>query len=174
MVDEICDFKKYSIVDLDRPMMCADRLDGIILTGLFWTKSISLDDVKNIISLTTFFENECGLDEIGFSDEEVAELVLETNRLIDVYCHSKEDNYMMELLAKITKQAIVLGVVSYDELFIIDENELMERLEKHPDTDLQEYLKEFKTITLEEIPIIDMPMVKVRKLNPIVNEKRIR
>ena len=49
-VMDIVDFKKYSVVDMDRPMMCADRLDGIILTGLYWTKSINLDDVINIIN----------------------------------------------------------------------------------------------------------------------------
>lgn len=172
-VEEICDFKKYSIVDLDRPMMCADRLDGIILTGLFWTKSISLDDAKNIISSLYIYKNEFGNYEISFYDEKVAKLVLETNNLIDIYCHSKEDNYLMELLANITRLAINNKIVTYDELFIIDEEELMERLEKYSDTNLQNYLNIFKTITLDEIPDIDMPLVKVRKLNPVVNGKRL-
>ena len=39
------DFKKHSIVDIDRPKLCADRLDGVILTGLFWTKGI---DILNV------------------------------------------------------------------------------------------------------------------------------
>lgn len=172
-VEEICNFKKYSIVDLDRPMMCADRLDGIILTGLFWTKSISLDDAKNIISSLYISKNEFGNDEINFNDEKIAKLVLDTNNLIDVYCHSKEDNYLMELLANITRLAINNKIVTYDELFIIDEEELTERLEKCSDTNLQNYLNIFKTITLSEIPDVDMPLVKVRKLNPVVNGKRL-
>ncbi len=31
--EDIINFKKYTIVDNDRPKLCADRLDGIILTG---------------------------------------------------------------------------------------------------------------------------------------------
>ena len=36
LVDEIVNFKRYPIVDNNRPKLCADRLDGVILTGLFW------------------------------------------------------------------------------------------------------------------------------------------
>ena len=32
-IHDIINFKKYSIVDNDRPKLCADRLDGVILTG---------------------------------------------------------------------------------------------------------------------------------------------
>ena len=38
LLEEIIDFKKYTIVDNNRPKLCADRLDGVILTGVFWTK----------------------------------------------------------------------------------------------------------------------------------------
>ena len=38
-VEDIIDYKKYSIVDSPRPTLCADRLDGIILTGIGWAKS---------------------------------------------------------------------------------------------------------------------------------------
>ena len=48
-VDDVINFKKFSIVDNDRPKCCADRLDGVILTGIGWTKNISEEDIKNII-----------------------------------------------------------------------------------------------------------------------------
>ena len=40
-VDEITNFKNYSVVDNDRPKLCADRIDGVILTGIGWTKNIT-------------------------------------------------------------------------------------------------------------------------------------
>ena len=52
---DICDFKEYSIVDNKRPKLCADRYDGLILTGYNWTKSIELNDIldfTNIIPVT--------------------------------------------------------------------------------------------------------------------------
>ena len=37
-------------MDNKRPKMCADRLDGIILTGMFWTRDINLFDIKELCS----------------------------------------------------------------------------------------------------------------------------
>lgn len=48
-LEDIVDFKKYSIVDNDRPKACADRIDGVVLTGIGWTKNISKNDIKNIV-----------------------------------------------------------------------------------------------------------------------------
>ena len=173
-VHEIIDFKRYSIVDLDRPMLCADRLDGVILTGLFWTKSISIDDVRRIISDLVVVTNEYQQLEIALKSKEIAELILKTSELIDVYCHSKEDNYMMELLAKITKRTIDLKVISYDELFELDEKELFEIFDKLDDMEIINNLHLFKNISISDIPDIDMPYIKIRDLNPIVGDIRYK
>lgn len=174
LVDDIIDFKKYSIVDLDRPMLCADRLDGVILTGLFWTKSISIDDVIRIIDDLIIITNEYNQKEIGFKTKEIAELVLKTSELIDRYCHSKEDNYMMELLAKITKRAINLEIISYDQLFILDEKEVLEKFDKSNDLELLSNLNLFRNIRVSEIPELAMPYIKIRDLNPIVLDSRLK
>ena len=173
-IDEIIDFKKYSIVDLDRPMLCADRLDGVILTGLYWTKNINIDDVERIILDLIVTVNENNQEEICFKNRDIAELVLKTSELIDMYCHSKEDNYMMELLAKITKRAIDLGIISYEDLFILNENEIFELLDKFGDIDLFKDIEIFRNIDIEMISDIEMPKVKVRDLNPIVCNSRLK
>ena len=67
-VDDIINFKKFSIVDNDRPKCCADRLDGVILTGIGWTKNIIKDDIKKIINDVRVFKNEDNEDEIGFNN----------------------------------------------------------------------------------------------------------
>lgn len=172
-IESIINFKKYSVVDINRPRLCADRLDGVILTGIGWTKNITKTDIKNIVSDSTIFKNEDGMDEIGFKTKEVALKVLEISKSIDIYCHSKEDNYMMELLALITKQAISKGYISYEDLYYYNEEELFKLLEKTNDTIILELLNEFKNIKKENIPNIELPNVKVRKLNAIVNGKRL-
>ena len=171
-VMDIVNFKKYSIVDMDRPMMCTDRLDGIILTGLYWTKSINLDDVINIINNTELFKNEDGLLEIGFSCEEVCKLVKDTNDLIADYCSSLSDMYMMDLLSKITKRAIDIGLITYDELFILNELEVMDKLDNSNDDFICDNLYLFKNIKVNDIPVMDKPKIKKRILNPIFNHKR--
>ena len=173
-VSEIINFKNYSIVDLDRPMLCADRLDGVILTGLFWTKNLSIDDVREIILDLVVIINECGQKEISFKSKNVAELVLKTSELIDIYCHSKEDNYMMELLAKITKRSLELKIVSYDELFVLDEDYIFKIFDSSLDIELVNDLNLFRNINLSDIPNIDMPYIKIRDLNPLVDGKRLK
>ena len=174
LVDEIIDFKKYSIVDLDRPMLCTDRLDGVILTGMMWTKNLSIDDVRKIISDLVIITNEFNQKEIGFRSKEVAELVLKNSELIDVYCHSDEDNYMMELLANITKRAMDLEMVSYDELFILDENKIFERFDSSFDVELKHNLDLFRNVLVSDIPKMDMPHIKIRDLNPLVLNVRLK
>jgi hypothetical protein len=172
--DEIINFKRYSVVDNNRPKVCADRIDGVILTGIGWTKNISKDDISRIVSDLSLYKNEDGEDEIGFSKLEVAKRVLEISESIDEYCHSIEDNYMMELLAIITRLAIDRGYITYDNLYYFDEEKIFSILNEIDDLELQSLLIKFKTIKKEEIELIELPPIKKRKLNPIVSRKRIR
>lgn len=173
-IDDIINFKKYSIVDNERPKVCADRIDGVILTGIGWTKNITKKDIKQIIENISIFKNEHNEDEIGFSSLEIAKKVLEISESIDMYCHSKEDNYMMQLLANITKLAIERNYLSYQELYSYSEEELFNLLKVQNDEELQMLIEKFKTIKKEDIPNIELPKVKVRSLNPLVNGKRIK
>lgn len=171
---DIVDFKKYSIVDNDRPKACADRIDGVVLTGIGWTKNISKNDIKNIVMAMRLFKNENEELEIGFNSLEVAKLVLKVSESIDSYCHSKEDFYMMELLAKITKYAIDMNIICYDDLYKLNEKELFNILEESSDLYLKELIMEFKTKKKEDIEDVKVSNVKIRDLNPLVNGERLR
>ena len=96
-INSLINFKNNTIVDNDRPKLCADRLDGVITTDIGWTQVLSKEDIKNIIEDRCIYTNEYGEVEIGFRSVEVAKKVVEVSNLIDIYCHSKEDNYMMDL-----------------------------------------------------------------------------
>ncbi len=173
LIEDITNFKKYSIVDNDRPKLCADRLDGVILTALFWTKTININDVKNIIDNTQIFIDEEGEKEIGFKSSKVANIVLNASKTIDTFCHSNEDNYMMELLASITRKAIDNGYIAYKDLYILNEKELIDILENCNDKEITTKITEFKNIEKEDIPETNLSNVKIRALNPLVNGERL-
>lgn len=168
-IEDIIKFKQYNIVDNNRPKVCADRLDGVILTGISWTKNIDYRDIKNIVNDIEIYNNE-----IGFKTKNIAKKVLEISESIDIFCHSKEDNYMMELLADITKYGIDNGYITYEELYIANEEELICKLKKVDDEKLIENFAKFENITKDEIPSISLPKVKIRDLNPLVQGKRIK
>ena len=171
-IEDIITFKKYSVVDNDRPKVCADRIDGIILTGIGWTKNINKVDIKNIVQDMHIFLNEDNEDEIGFKSLEVAKKVLEINESIDMYCHSGEDNYMMQLLAKIAKLSIDRNYITYEELYIYNEKDLFSLLKEQKDSELQELISEFENKKRIDIPVAEMPKIKKRDLNPLVNGNR--
>lgn len=168
-IEDIIDFKRYSIVDNDRPKVCADRLDGVILTGMAWTKNISYEDIKNIVGDIEIYNNE-----IGFKTKTIADKVLKTSESIDVYCHSNEDNYMMELLANITKYGLDKNYITYDDLYILSEEELLYRLKNSNDNTLNGLINKFENITCSEIPETAIPKLKIRDLNPLVQGERLK
>lgn len=173
-VENIINFKNYSIVDNERPKLCADRLDGIILTGIGWTKNITNEDINAILTNTQVYKNEDKEDELGFTSKGIARLVLRINDSIDKNCHSKEDIYMMELLARITKRAIEINLITYDDLYKYNEEELFNIFLSSRDYELFNDLDLFRNIEKEDIKETILPSVKSRKINPLVYGKRYR
>lgn len=173
LLEDITDFKKYTIVDNDRPKLCTDRLDGLILTALFWPKAININDAKNIINDTQIVINEERKQEIGFKSSEIANFVLKVSKTIDIFCHSKEDNYMMELLASITREAIQSKYITYNDLYILNEKELIDILKNSNNKEITKKLIKFMNIKKEDIPEINIDNIKTRALNPLVNGERL-
>ncbi len=171
--EEIIDFKKYSIVDSKRPKLNADRIDGIILTSIGWTKSIDEDMIKDIVSSLEVYQNEDNELELGFNDYDIALKVNELNDLINAECHTDYDNYMMELLANITKMAINQNIITYDGLYYLDEKHALSSFSKKGDADLLRLLSKFYSIKKKDIKSIDLGDVKSRIINPLVNGVRL-
>ena len=145
---------------------------GIILTAMGWTKNISKDDIDVIVDSMRVYKNEDNLDEIGLSNENIVKRIIDINKVIDIYCHSNEDNYMMSLLADITKYCIDRGYINYSDLYQLNEEELFTIMKNNPDIKLRGLLYLFHNIRKEEIPCKVIEGIKVRELKPLVNDKR--
>ena len=171
-IEDIIDFKKYSIVDNKRPKLCADRLDGVILTGSFWTKNLDLLDVKRIIRDLAVFQNEEKRHELGFRTYDIVKKVVSVSESIDIICHSDEDNYMMELLANLTRFAIDKEYITYDDLYYENEEYLFDIFDEIDDPQFRKGYAKFKNIKLDEISKIELPYIKKRDLNPLFMGKR--
>lgn len=173
-INKIINFKQFSIVDNERPKVCADRIDGVILTGIGWTKNFEKIDIKNTVQDLCIFKNENHEDEIGFKNKEIANKIVDVSETIDVYCHSKEDNYMMQLLAEITKLAIKKSYFKYEDLYFYTEEKIFRLLKFSDDIQLLKLIYEFENIKRNKIIDIELPKIKIRDLNPLVNGKRVK
>lgn len=170
---QIIDFKQYPIVDNDRPRLCADRLDGLILSGLGWSQDISRDTIRELITEATIYQNEDNLPEIGFKTRAAGEKALIAAKSLDAACSDAEDVYMMDLLARIARRAIEQKYITYDDLYTYGEKELLDLFCKQPDPELSRLLNEFTTITPANIHLDHPPRIKSRKLNPLVCGERL-
>lgn len=172
-LDNLVNFKFSTIVDSPRPKMCADRLDGIILNGSYWTKTLNEKDIFNIIKSTELYINEESIPEIGFNNITAYNKVVETNDLTNIEMHSNYDNYMMELLANITRHLINKEYIKYEDLYFLTENKIFELINNIEDKEIKEYIFLFKNIKKEEIPLVKQEEIKERKIKPLLNGKRL-
>lgn len=172
-LDNLVNFKFSAIVDSPRPKMCADRLDRIILNGAYWTKTLNEKDILNIIKSTELYINEESIPEIGFNNITAYNKVVETNDLTNIEMHSNYDNYMMELLANITRYLINKEYIKYEDLYFLTENKIFKLINNIEDKELKEYIFLFKNIKKEEIPLVKQEEIKERKLKPLLNGKRL-
>ena len=172
-LDNLVNFKFSTIVDSPRPKMCADRLDGIILNGSYWTKTLNEKDIFNIIKSTELYINEESIPEIGFNNITAYNKVVETNDLTNIEMHSNYDNYMMELLANITRYLINKEYIKYEDLYFLTENKIFKLINNIEDKELKEYIFLFKNIKKEEIPLVKQEEIKERKIKPLLNGKRL-
>lgn len=174
-ISEIADFKKYSIVDLDRPGLCADRLDGLMFTGMVWTKHFSKEEIKIIVDGLCSYCNEDNKLEIGFSSRDAYLLVVFNSYCMNKYCHSNVDNYLMGLLKEITKLAIDNKVIEYEDLFKLREDELFNILENCNVIEVTDLLEKFRTIKYDDIPKeVSEGDMKKRVITPLINGVRVK
>ncbi len=171
-IDEVEDFKKYPIVDSPRPRLCADRLDGLIYIGTTWTQNLVIEEIKQIIDDLIIVNNEDEKLEIAFKSLKIAQKIKTTSEIDNQYCSSKEDNYMMLLLAKIVKILIKRGYIKYEDLYIWNEDDLISLLNMINDEEIRNYFYIFKTIQKQDIPGTNELRVKKRVLDPLVANKR--
>ncbi len=172
-IEDIINFKKYSIVDNNRPKLCADRLDGIILNGISWAKNINESDIKEIVNDLKVYDNEDKEKELGFKTKDIALKTIKINEEIEKLYHSSEDNYMMELLADITRTSIENKIITYRDLYYLDEPTLFKKIKESKVEKLKNLLDKFENIKKSEIPPTIINNIKIRNIIPIANNTRI-
>ena len=172
-LEDIADFKKYTVVDLDRPKMCADRLDGILTAGMAWVKLVKVEEAVQVIANSLVTLNEDGEKEISFNSYDTAAYVRYMNEKINSLTHTKEDMYMMLLLARIVRRCLELNLFSYDDLFRMEEQQVVDIIESYrfQDTVLNGLWAEFRTIR-EVDETIDIS-IKQKTLRPLVGTFRL-
>lgn len=170
-IDRIFNYKYNSLIDLDRPKLCADRIDFIFLTNLAWTRNITIDEIKDLYNHLYLEINEDGVMEFAVDDYEAAKRIVELNDITNNLSRCKCDYDEMQCLANIVKRLIDLGYIKYEELYKLTDDDIFELIEFNLDDDViyQNY-QSFKY--MEKDYSLTDNLVKNRSLNPLVKKLR--
>ena len=167
-VDKLFEYHEgNSIVNNKRPKLCMDRIDGIITPALTWLEIINLKEAKALYRDLVLYTNEDGEEELSFKHESSIKRIIELNQIINDEIQSDYDFYFMDTLANIVKELIDKEVITYNQLYILTEPQLIQIIEtygyKHPDF----YAKWYEFQHASSIPKRDVE-IKNRTINPIL------
>jgi len=171
-LEDVANFKNYSLVDLERPKLCADRVEGIFSSSMIWTQEASLYDVKELFSGLMVKCNDEDELEFCFIDEDKAQKLIELNNGVNEHCHSDEDYYFMVLLGRMIRYIVDIEAVTKEELHDMIDVEVFEVIEEVSvhDPELASLYYEFKTLKEVE-PQKDRIPTKTRDIEPMVLQK---
>ena len=166
-IERIINPKQHPIIDNNRPKLCIDRLDGILLTSLAWTKTITLDDVEEIINNTSLLKNDDQELEIGFLTPLIAKKLVTMEDTINTYCKSNNDTFMMLLAADMIKYCINCSYIKESELYTLKESEFIEIIKENYDYDLQLALLYDAFTKMEKVTSVNIKNTKTRVIKPL-------
>lgn len=141
------DLKNESLVELNRPCLCTDRLEGVFSPNLIWSQKITLRDIKEMYKHVLVLKNEHNKREFGFDDIENAKKCFLYNQEINRLTESKEDRLTMKLLGDILCYGIHSGCFTKEELYHLTEYDIINKIKHSSNTHLKHYFKTYCSLT---------------------------
>jgi uncharacterized protein len=176
-IDDINKIKEYTIVENDRPKLCADRIEGLFSNGLVWGKFWELDDIRYIYKNVNVSINDNLEKEIGFKDIDAAIYFYEGVAKDNILTQSNEDKLSLCLLGDIMKIAIDMKILKLDEMYQLSELEIIKKMNNSDIKDIWQIYTNMSDINRSDTEIIDCYGVtfgsKRRIVDPLVNNKRL-
>lgn len=178
-VEEVEEYKFYPIADNDLPKLSADRLEYNFCGALFTRPVCDLKDIEKYYNNLTIVKNEDGIDEIAFSNLEIAEEFIDTVSKVWPWWINDADRTVMQFMADMCISLNRLGYLSINDLYTLSESEVINKF-RTCNPYLAESFKKFENTTkcfrsekmVENKYCVDVKS-KRRFLNPLVLDERI-
>lgn len=139
--EDVCDYHKYPVCDNEIPRLSSDRLEYMFPSGYALcdyavkdSPCFDMDSTERCYKNIRVLKNEEGDDELGFLDLKTA---LEyTKRFCDValILQRNENKLALNMLGSIVNLAIDCGSITEDDLYLLGEVEVLDKIESSPKT----------------------------------------
>ena len=174
-LEEVNDYKLYSIADNDTPRLSADRFEYTFSSGLTFFRVWELDKIKEIYNNVVVAKNEDGTDELAFKDINVCEKYIDIISKLWPEWVSDKDRTVMQFLADMCKSMSNAGYLTINDLYTLSEKEIINKFLNCDDTYLSESFKKFQSaskVYKSDKPVEDKYCInvksKTRYVNPLV------
>ena len=191
-IEQVEDYHKYPVADNEIPQLSADRLEYMYPSGMALDGSWTLDTIKQTYQNLRVLKNENGIDELGFTDADIALEYCRHFCMIGHILQLNENKLTLHMLGQIMNQAVELGVLHEDDFMKKSEREIMRELDQFaaqqnaalrqaqgPQNELARLYQTFRTMTHIEHTDTPLPAdqyfcvslkVKQRYINPLVGD----
>jgi hypothetical protein len=143
-LEEVNDYKLYPIADNDTPKLSADRFEYNFSSGLVLHRVWELDNIRECYKNVTILKNEKGIDELGFRDLSICEKYISIiSKLWPVWINNS-DKAVMQFLADMIKAMNKRGYITLQDLYILSEEEIINKIVNCNDKYLSESFKRFQ------------------------------
>jgi HD superfamily phosphohydrolase len=179
-IEEVSNYKIYSIADNKTPKLSADRLEYTFMNGTYYKKVWDLNTIKEIYENIEIMQNEENNAELGFKTIKIAEkFVNGASKLWPLWIRS-EDTIIMYFLADIIKIMCDENYMTPKDLYELSEQEIINLIKNCDNKEISErfnkYMKYGKFIDSEEYvndKFCVSRKVKKRYINPLTKKGRI-
>lgn len=139
-------------------------------------KFLNLEEIREIYQAIEVLQNEQGIQELGFVNQEKAEMFVQVaSQLSSLYIVNKT-KFSMQFLADIMKKMREKNLITVQDLYELSEKEVIEKIETCPDKTIAESFKIWRNATQikeSDIPpggvyFVNLERVKIRYINPLV------
>ncbi len=174
--DEIIDYSLYPIADNSSPQLAADRLE-YTMTWWYNLWHISLNEIQEIYQNISVLTNEFWQKELGFTNFSLAEKFAFLSIENDSKSYSNhKNNVSMSFLTEILKEMMSTNLVQYDDLFLLQEKDIIDIIWKHPNSKVAfmwNFFTNIDSITVHNSPpkeniFFVNSHIKKRYINPLV------
>lgn len=146
-IEEISDYHIYPIADNDTPKLSADRFEYTFSGGLVSYRIWELETIKEVYDNVSIFKNEEGIDELGFNDWKICEKYIHLASQLWPRWIIDEDRTVMQFLADIVKSMNVKGYLTIDDLYILSEADVIEKILNCEDEYIRDSFIKFQNAT---------------------------
>ncbi len=139
-------------------------------------KFLNLEEIREIYQAIEVLQNEQGIQELGFVNQEKAEKFVQVASQLSSLYNVNKTKFSMQFLADMMKKMCEKHWITVQDLYELSEKEVIEKIENCPDKNSVECFKKWRNadqikesdIAPEDVYFVNLEKVKIRYSNPLV------